>query len=343
MNALWQLTLVRLREFSREPGVIFWVFGFPIILAVALGLAFRSDVKPRLPIVVLAGAENDARAGVLSGDEGLIVLRAATREDAFRLMRKGDAFLIVGGGAATPQYTYDPSRPEADALRRRVDDALQKAAGRTDVITAADEKIATPGSRYIDFLIPGLLGLNIMGSSMWGIGWVIVQSRTRKLLKRLMATPMRRRDYLLSHVFARLVYLVAEVALLLAFAIWAFDITVQGSWLALWVPAFVGAMSFAGLGVLVASRAQTSEVVSGLMNAVMFPMWLLSGTFFSAANFPDWMQPFIRVLPLTALNDALRAVMNEGAGLASVTPQLAVLAAWGVVTFVTALKIFRWQ
>lgn len=342
MNALWQLTLVRLREFSREPGVIFWVFGFPIILAIALGLAFRSDVKPKLPVVVLAGTANDARAAELGRDEGLIVVRAADRDAAFRMLRKGDAFLIVGGEAA-PVYTYDPSRPEAEALRRRIDDALQRAAGRADVIRAGDEKIVTQGSRYIDFLIPGLLGLNIMGSSMWGIGWVIVQSRTRKLLKRMMATPMRRRDYLLSHVFARLVYLVAEVAILLAFATWAFDVKVQGSWLALWGLAFIGAMSFAGLGVLVASRAQTSEVVSGLMNAVMFPMWLLSGTFFSSANFPDWMQPFIRALPLTALNDALRAVMNEGAGLAAVAAPIAILAAWGIVTFVTALKIFRWQ
>lgn len=342
MNALVQLTLVRLREFSREPGVIFWVFGFPIILAVALGLAFRADVKPKLPVVVLAGEANDARAAELRRDGGLIVVRAADRDAAFRMLRKGDAFLIVGG-AAEPIYTFDPSRPEADALRRRVDDALQRAAGRADVVSGSDEKIVTQGSRYIDFLIPGLLGLNIMGSSMWGIGWVIVQSRTRKLLKRMMATPMRRRDYLLSHVFARLVYLVAEVAILLAFAIWAFDVKVQGSWLAIWALAFIGAMSFAGLGVLVASRAQTSEVVSGLMNAVMFPMWLLSGTFFSSANFPDWMQPFIRALPLTALNDALRAVMNEGAGLSAVAAPAAILAAWGVVTFVTALKIFRWQ
>lgn len=342
MNALWQLTLVRLREFSREPGVIFWVFGFPILLAVALGLAFRADVKPKVPLVVLGGEANDARAQVLGQDEGLIVVRAADREAAFRLLRKGEAFLIVGGEDA-PTYTYDPGRPEADALRRRVDDALQRAAGRADVVAAADEKIVTQGSRYIDFLIPGLLGMNIMGSSMWGIGWVIVQSRTRKLLKRMMATPMRRRDYLLSHMFARLVYLVAEVAILLAFAAWAFDVKVQGSWIAVWVLAFVGAMSFAGLGVLVASRAQTSEVVSGLMNAVMFPMWLLSGTFFSSANFPGWMQPFIQALPLTALNDALRAVMNEGAGLAAVAAPVAILAAWGVVTFATALKIFRWQ
>jgi ABC-type multidrug transport system permease subunit len=340
-GALWQLTAVRLREFFREPGTLFWVFAFPILLALGLGLAFKSGVKPKSPILVLQGPQAAARAQILE-EEGSFLVRLADKNEANALLRSGKAILAVGGGEPV-SFMFDPTHPEGEALRDRADDALQRAAGRRDVIETADVKITQQGSRYIDFLIPGLLGMNIMGSSMWGIGWVIVQNRTRKLLKRLVATPMRRRDYLLSHIIARLAFLAMEVAVMLAFAYWVFDVAVQGSWLAITLLSFVGAMSFAGIGLLVASRAKTAETVSGLMNAVMLPMWLLSGVFFSAENFPAWMQPFIQALPLTALNDGLRAVMNEGVGLIAVAGPLALLAAWGAVSFGVALKLFRWQ
>lgn len=340
-HPLYHLTAARLREFFREPGTLFWVFGFPILLALVLGLAFQSGVRPKVPIVVTDGPRAEARAAVLAKEGGLLVKRG-TSDEARVLMRAGKAYLIVHGGEE-PMYEYDPTRPESEALRRQVDDALQAAAGRADVIRARDVKVQQQGSRYIDFLIPGLLGMNIMGSSMWGIGWGIVQMRTRKLLKRLTATPMRRRDYLLSHVLSRLMFLVLEVAVVLGFAYLVFQIRVLGSFSGLLLLSFTGAMAFAGLGLLVASRAQTSEIVSGLMNAVMFPMWLLSGVFFSADNFPEWLQPLIRFLPLTVLNDGLRAAMNEGAGLAATLVPVAVLTAWALVTFTVALRIFRWN
>ena len=340
-HPLYHLTSARLREFYREPGALFWVFGFPIVLALVLGLAFQSGVRPRVPIAVTEGPQAAARAEVLARDNGLLV-KTVSLDEARRLMRAGKALLIVHGDAEAA-YEFDPTRPESEALRRQVDDALQAAAGRGDVIRARDMKVKQQGSRYIDFLIPGLLGMNIMGSSMWGIGWSIVQMRTRKLLKRLTATPMRRRDYLLSHVLSRMVFLVLEVTVVLGFAYLVFHIRVLGSMAGLLLLCFVGAMAFAGMGLLVASRAQTSEVVSGLMNAVMFPMWLLSGVFFSADNFPGWMQPVIRFLPLTVVNDALRAVMNEGAGFTASLLPTAILAGWALVTFAVALRWFRWS
>jgi ABC-type multidrug transport system permease subunit len=340
-HPLYHLTAARLREFYREPGVLFWVFGFPILLALVLGLAFQSGVRPKVPVAVTEGPQGDARAAVLAREPGLFVKRVSD-DEARRLMRAGKAFLIVHGDAE-PAYEYDPTRPESEGLRRQVDDALQAAAGRRDVVRARDVPVKQQGSRYIDFLIPGLLGMNIMGSSMWGIGWAIVQMRTRKLLKRLVATPMRRRDFLLSQVLSRMLFLLLEVGLVLGFAYGVFHIRVLGSGTGLVALSFAGALAFAGIGLLVASRAQTSEVVSGLMNAVMFPMWLLSGVFFSADNFPGWLQPLIRFLPLTVLNDGLRAAMNEGAGLAAMLVPVAVLSAWAAVTFAVALRIFRWN
>lgn len=213
----------------------------------------------------------------------------------------------------------------------------------TNGVKATEETVAEPGARYIDFLIPGLIGLNLMGSGMWGLGFAIVSARGRKLLKRFAATPMRRSHYLLSFILSRLIFLFLEVAALLGFARLVFGVVVRGSLIDVAVCAVVGALAFSGLGLLVAARPRTVEGVSGLMNFVMLPMWLLSGTFFSAARFPGWFQPIIRALPLTALNEAMRAVTNEGLSLRSHWTQLAVVLAWGLVSFVVALRIFRWQ
>jgi ABC-type multidrug transport system permease subunit len=206
-----------------------------------------------------------------------------------------------------------------------------------------DERAAAPGSRYIDFLIPGLLGMNLLGSGIWGVGFSVVQARQRKLLKRYMATPMRKSHYLLSFILSRLVFLIVEVVALVGFGWLLFGVAVRGSFASLAGITVLGSFSFAGLGLLVASRAKTIEGVSGLMNLVMLPMWILSGTFFSYSRFPDAMIPFVKALPLTALNDALRAVMIDGAAVTSLGAPLAVVVAWGAVSFVIALKIFRWR
>jgi ABC-type multidrug transport system permease subunit len=206
-----------------------------------------------------------------------------------------------------------------------------------------DERVTEPGARYIDFLIPGLLGMNIMGTGMWGVGFAIVKSRNQKLLKRLLASPMKKRDYMLSHMLARLVFLGLEVASLLVFGSLLFGVPMRGSLVTVALVVVIGALSFSGLGLLVASRAQTIEGVSGLMNLVMVPMWICSGVFFAYSNFPDAMQPFIQALPLTQLNDALRAVIIDGASLAQVALPVAGMAAWSVGTFGVALRIFRWQ
>ncbi len=220
---------------------------------------------------------------------------------------------------------------------------MQRAAGRRDPVVVAERRIHERGSRYIDFVVPGLLGLNLMGSGIWGLGFGIVDARRKKLLKRLVATPMPRAQYLASFMLSRLILLFAEVVTLLGFGALVFDVPLRGSLVALGVICLLSALSFSGLGLLIASRAKTMEGVSGLMNLVMLPMWIFSGVFFSSANFPAALQPVIQALPLTAVNDALRANMLQGAGLVTIAGEVAVIVAWTVGSFLLALKLFRWR
>lgn len=369
---LVELTLTRLREFLREPEALFWVFAFPVLLSCALGLAFRNTSPEKQRVAVESSSDETIQSNAAmittalarSADIEPVVL---TQAEAAQALRSGKVALIVrplnnresqsgqesATGTSNPtetnsayfsfDYRYDPTRPESRMARLAVDDALQRALGRSDRVVARDEQVTEPGARYIDFLIPGLIGLNLMGSGMWGLGFVIVTARGRKLLKRFAATPMRRSHYLLSFIFSRLIFLAVEVAAVLGFAWLAFGVVVRGSLVAVAVVSLIGGLTFSGLGLLVAARPRTVEGVSGLMNLVMLPMWLLSGTFFSSARFPTPLQPFIKALPLTALNDSMRAVMNDGASLASNWSQVGVMLAWGVLSFAIALRIFRWQ
>jgi ABC-2 type transport system permease protein len=338
-HPLAQLTLVRFREFLREPEALFWVFVFPILLAAGLGMAFRN----RPPEVLQVGALSAELTQSLR-TEKLLDVREFNAASGLQALRTGKvALLAVPGPGGTIVYEYDDTNPEGRTARMLADRAVQRAAGRVDPVGAKDRILREPGSRYIDFLIPGLLGMNLMGSGIWGMGFTIVDSRRKKLLKRLVATPMPRHYYLLSFALSRLLMLVVEVGVLLGFGAWVFKVPVRGSLLDIAVLCVVSSLAFGSLGLLIASRAQTIEAVSGIMNVVMMPMWILSGVFFSAQRFPDFLQPVIRVLPLTAVIDALRANMLQGAGFTQLAPQLGILGCWTIVCFSVALRIFRWR
>jgi ABC-2 type transport system permease protein len=334
-----ELTRVRLLEFFREPEAIFWAFLFPILMTVTLGIAFPSSGDDPIHVGV-AGTDNGAVRRSLRGAGGFTIHELAA-EAVVPALREGTVHVVVLDGNP-PTYQFDPTRAESRLARLAVDDALKRSAGRRDPWTAHERRVVIPGSRYVDWLIPGLLGVNIMTTGVWGIGFSIVQARWRRLLKRLVASPMRKRDYLLAQVLARLLFLVGEVVALLAFGVLVLGMPLRGSWWSIGIMTIVGALCFGGVGLLVASRARTFEGISGLVNAAVLPMWVFSGVFFSAANFPDAVQPFIKALPLTALNDGLRTVMLDGGSLAQVAPELLILIAWGSVTFTLALRIFRW-
>jgi ABC-type multidrug transport system permease subunit len=340
-NPLLELTKSRFREFVREPEAVFWVFAFPVIMTCALGIAFRS--RGAEPVVVGVVHQDGADPIVAALEHaGGFTIRQLEPLDVDRALRDGRAPVVVVPGTP-PLYRFDEARAESQVARLAVDAALQREAGRKDAFTAGQQPLQTVGSRYVDWLVPGLLGMNIMGTGLWAVGFSIVNARAKRLLKRLVATPMSKTHYLLSMVLSRLATLTLEVVIVFGFAWLAFGVTPQGPVWVLAVLTIAGALSFGGLGLLVASRAKTIEAVSGLMNLVMMPMWVLSGVFFASSNFPDVMQPFIKMLPLTALNDALRAVVNEGRSLPGVLSELGILAAWGVGSFGIALRIFRWQ
>jgi ABC-type polysaccharide/polyol phosphate export permease len=338
-RALVQLTLVRIREFVREPEAIFWAFFFPILLTAGLGIAFRASPTETVAVVT----SDAATAEALRRDPQLSV-QLMDHQAALTSLRVGHAALYAARGTdGAVVYRYDDTNPEGRSARMLADRAIQRAAGRVDPVPIGDELVREPGSRYVDFLVPGLVGLGIMSNSVWGLGFSIVDARRRKLMKRLVATPMPRSAYLMSFLIWRMMVLWVEVGLPVGFGALAFGVPVRGHLLDLVVISVFASLSFSALGLLIACRARTIEGVSGLMNLVQVPMWVLSGVFFSAQRFPDAVQPFIRALPLTATIDAVRAHMLQGASLIQVAPELATLAVWLVVCFALAMRLFRWR
>ena len=348
-NGRWagytHLLVARLRELKREPEVVFWVFGFPILLALGLGIAFRNKPADVTRIAIAASpSAPDALAMIQRAPQASSIhAEVLDRELALKGFRLGKYDIVLEpDGKGGFVYDYDPARPESVLSHVEVDDALQAAAGRNNPLPTSVKASSEPGSRYIDFLIPGLLGMNLMNAAMWGIGFAVVDMRQRKLLKRFVATPMRRGDFLLALTSSRLVLMLLEVALLLGFGVLVFHMRVLGSLTSILALGTIGAIAFGGVGLLTAARAQKIESVSGLINVVMMPMWIFSGVFFSYERFPALIQPFIKALPLTALNDALRAIILEGASLSSQAGRLLVMLAWGGVSYLIALRIFRW-
>ena len=340
-HPLWQLTLMRWRMFAREPAAIFWTYCFPLLLALALGIAFRNRPPEPVEVAVEAGPGAEACRDALAKDASVHV-RWLPATQALEALRIGKVSLVVVPGESHT-YLYDPTRPDSRTARAVVDAALQRAAGRADKIPVKDQLVTEPGSRYIDFLVPGLLGFNLMSSGLWGVGFVLVEMRMRKLIKRMTATPMSRAHFLLSFVLVRAIFLLGELPLLLAFAYWVFGVPVRGSLLLLTGLSVLGSLVFAGMGLLVGSRAQHTHTVAGWVNLITLPMAICSGVFFSAARFPDTLQPLIKSLPLTALIEGVRAVMLSGAGLAGVVQYVVVLLLWGTISFAIALRCFRWQ
>ncbi len=350
--SLKQLTLARFREFTREPEAVFWTFVFPLLLAGGLAIAFRDKAPEQAIVAVVMPAVPDsaatrvdaALAAVSAVKDAPLRARRISADSVDEVLRTGTAALVVVPQRdGSVEYRFDAARPEGRAARQITDDVLQRARGRADVLPFRDVTIRERGSRYIDFFLPGLLAMNIMGSSIWSLAFAIVTQRNKKLLKRLAATPMSRLEYLLSFVLSRLVFLGLELVVLLGFGVWVLDVPIRGAVSSLVLMAFVGAAAFGAVGLLVSSRARTVEGVSGLTNFVMLPMWIFSGVFFASSNFPAAIQPVVQALPLTALVNGMRAIMLQGAGLAAVAPQLGILTVYLVVSLAVALRVFRWQ
>jgi ABC-2 type transport system permease protein len=336
------LVAERRREFLREPGVLFWTFGFPILLVAVLSLAFRSKGPEETPIVVIAGADVAEADAIAARIDASDALRASVMDEAAarHALKEGRAAMLVRPSpGAAPTFVIDESRPESPLAAAATREALAAAGA----VTYPLEKVTAKGQRYVDFLLPGMIGMTLLNGGAWGVGYSLILLRTRKLLKRLTATPMRRSHLLLAFLIFRLSMSLLEASLLTTLGMLFFDTPFDGSILAMLVLVAFSAFSFGGLGLLCGARAQNPQSGAGWVNVATLPMFLLSGVFFSAKNYPSWLQPAIDVLPLTAFNDGLRAIVNDGAGLATVAPHCAILAVWAIACFAVALRIFRWS
>lgn len=368
-SPIWQLILTRLREFYREPAAVFWVYVFPLLMTLTLGLAFRAEPKESYSITVIKTPTSGELVEMVKSDpDGRFDMAELPFEDARTRLRTGRTELVLVpadfdlaaevddtgkelGETVDAEvddenpltYWYDPRNQNSGLARIAVDDFLQRKQGRVDAFESTNRVMDEPGGRYIDFLIPGLICMNLMGSGLWGVGFAIVDLRIKGLLKRYIATPMRRSDFMLATMVSRMIFLIPDILLVMLFAFWMFDVQIFGSiWLVIGL-ILLGSFQFAGIGLLVASRAKTIETVSGLMNLVMLPNWIFAGIFFSSSKFPVLMQWFVQALPLTPLVDALRAVMLEGHGVLDILPQIVLITMWTILSFALALKIFRWS
>jgi ABC-type multidrug transport system permease subunit len=338
LSSLYQLTAARFRLFFREPEAIFWIFIFPILMVVGLGIAFRNRPPEILPVA----ATTPQLTAMLAQDHGL---SASTLDESTgaHALATGRILVLAVDNHGTVTYRYDDTNPDARNARLLADDAIQQASGRKPALSAQNQYVHEAGARYIDFVVPGLLGMNLMGSAMWGMGFAIVEARQKKLLKRMIASPMPRWQYLASFLLSRIFILVIEVGFFLGFARVSFGVPFRGPIWQLVLVCVMTSLAFSALALLVASRARTMEAASGLMNLVMMPMWILSGIFFSATRFPAILQPVIRALPLTAAIDAMRGNMLQGQGLQQILLPVLTLLFWFVAPFAVAMKIFRWK
>jgi ABC-2 type transport system permease protein len=305
---------------------------------VGLGIAFRN--RPADVLQVAATTPQLTRA--LAADKGLtaITLDEATGTHA---LATGNILLLAVQTVQGVSYKFDDTNPDARTARLLADRAVQASAGQPQAVPAENRLIHETGARYIDFVVPGLLGMNLMGSAMWGLGFSIVDARQKKLLKRMVASPMPRWQFLASFLLSRLMLLIIEVAVFLGFSRLVFGVPFRGSLWELALLCVLTSLSFSAIGLLVSSRARTMEAVSGLMNLVMLPMWILSGIFFSETRFPVAIQPLVRALPLTAAIDALRGNMLQGMSLGQLAAPVAILLAWAAAAFAVSLRIFRWR
>lgn len=337
-SSLFQLTAMRVRLFLREPEAVFWTFIFPILLAVGLGIAFRN----RPADVLQVGATTTQLSQSLAANKGLTA-RTINEGAGTHALATGEIVLLAIQRPDGVALKFDDTNPDARAARLLANEAIETAAGRKEVVGIENELVHETGARYIDFVVPGLLGMNLMMSAMWSLSFAIVDARQKKLLKRMVASPMPRWQYLASFLFSRLTLLIVEVAVFLGFAGLAFGVPFRGSLWELGLLCVLTSLAFSALGLLCSSRAKTIEAASGLLNLVMLPMWILSGIFFSATRFPSVVQPLVQALPLTAAIDAIRGNMLQGLNLGQMAAPVAILLAWLIAPFAVSLWIFRWR
>lgn len=346
INSLIQLVSLHLKTFFREPGILFWALGFPVVMAWILGIAF-SGTKETKASIMMVNATNEASSRLTEkviGEDiynpSRLKILQGNYNEAITAMRRGEIELFIELRKDSMVFHYDPMDPDA----AKVYLMLEREFSKNEIVRRKSkvEPLVTTGNRYIDFLIPGLLALGIMNSCVWGIGWSLIEMRMKKLLRRMVATPMKKSVFMLSHFIARMFLCVFEALVLLLFARLYFDIRIEGSMFAFILIFLSGMIAFSGIAVLMAAKVANSQIGNGLVNAITLPMMILSGIFFSYQNFPEWVLPVIKILPLTTLADSLRFIFTEGAGIGKIWIHSLVLIVEGVGCYLIGLRIYKW-
>jgi ABC-type multidrug transport system permease subunit len=342
-RSLKELILVHFRTFFREPAIIFWALIFPIAMAWILGVAF-SEKKEIYRIIYVTGEskekglKGEKLLGEDTGNPARIKFIEAEESEAIKAIKRGVITLYIEVRNDSLRYHFDPSNPDAQLTHL----ILERELSGIKQSKAEIAPLTSKGTRYIDFLVPGLIALGILNSCMWGISWTLIEFRMKKLLRRMVATPMKKGIFLSSHIITRILIGGFESVLLITFAWILFDIEITGSISAFVLVFLSGVICFSGIAILTASRAQNSQVGNGLINAVTLPMMILSGIFFNYHNFPEWTIPFIQALPLTLMADSIRAIFIEASEIKDVLVVTSVLTGTGLITFFTGLKLFKW-
>ncbi len=373
-NQLWELISSLFREIIREPGVLFWGILFPILMSLGLGIAFtkKADVVRKVAVMnafeksvnlrdtgIIYGFLNDKCEKNTPGDKLTYRWKYVIKDDklgnsvflfyemgwdeAIKLLKRGTINVVLLENKGSAEYHFDPMNPDAQLTFLKLENII--GAGEVKSITGNSEikPLTVTGTRYIDFLVPGLISMGVMMSCMWGISYGLIEKRSKKLLRRLVATPMKKSHFLIALMTVRITMNFIESFVLFVFALFAFKMTIQGDITALILMFIAGNIAFAGIAVFVSSNTSNTEVGNGLINFVVFPMMVLSGIFFSYQNFPDWSLPVIRMLPLSMLTDGIRSIFNEGAGYHEVTVPILILTTTGVAFFTAGLKVFKWH
>ena len=371
-NQLWQLILAQFRETTREPGVLFWGILFPILMSLGLGLAFtkKADVVRKIAVSHSNEISDQGTSELYrflemrckkqqSGNKEDFNWQYELKDDklgntlflfydmdwneAMVMLKRGNVNLIVKSNNGRTEYHFDPVNSDAELTYLKLRNIIGSGEIPDAENTSEIKPMTITGTRYIDFLVPGLITMGVMMSTLWGISYGIIEKRSKKLLRRLVATPMKKSHFLIALITVRVAMNFIEAFVLLLFAIITFNITIQGSISALILMFIAGNIAFAGIAVFVSSHTSNTEVGNGLINAVVMPMMILSGIFFSYHNFPDWSVKIIQVLPLTMLTDGIRSIFNEGAGYNEVALPVLILSTTGIIFFGAGLKIFKWH
>jgi ABC-2 type transport system permease protein len=373
-NQLWQLIVALFREIIREPGVLFWGILFPILMSLGLGLAFtkKADVTRKVAFInssqfISAGTQTKFVAQFLqnscernaSEEKGAWLWKYVIKDEklgnsiflfysmpwkeAMQLLKRGTINVILLDNGGSVEYHFDPMNPDAQLTYLKLGNIIGKGEILAESSNSEIKPLTVTGTRYIDFLVPGLITMGVMMSCMWGISYGIIEKRSKKLLRRLVATPMKKSHFLIALITVRITMNFIESAVLFLFSLIAFKMTIQGDISALLIMYLAGNIAFSGIAVFVSSHTSNTEVGNGLINFVVFPMMVLSGIFFSYQNFPEWSLPVIKYLPLTMLTDGIRSIFNEGAGYHEVALPILILLSIGALFFSAGLKIFKWH